>query len=40
MKQAFQIEKHIKRMKSKKYIKDLKKFPDISEKLKLKYPTH
>ena len=37
MKQAFQIEKHIKRMKSKKYINDLKKFPGISEKLKIQY---
>ena len=39
MKQAFKIEKHIKRMKSKKYITDLKKYPAISEKLKLKYST-
>ena len=37
MKQAFQIEKHIKRMKSKKYINDLKNFPGISEKLKIQY---
>ena len=38
MKQAMQIEKHIKKMKSKKYLNDLKKFPEISEKLKMKYP--
>ena len=38
MNQAFKIEKHIKGMKSKKYIADLKKYPAISEKLKLKYP--
>lgn len=37
MKQAMLIERHIKRMKSKKYIADLKKFPSIFEKLKLKY---
>ena len=37
MKQAMQIEKHIKKMKSKKYIIDLKKFPEILEKLKLRY---
>lgn len=37
MKQALQIEKHIKKMKSKKYIADLKKYPEISEKLKIKY---
>ena len=35
--QALKIEKHIKSMKSKKYITDLKKYPGISEKLKLKY---
>ena len=37
MNQALKIEKHIKSMKSKKYITDLKKYPEISEKLKLKY---
>ena len=37
MKQALQIEKHIKRMKSRKYYIDLKKFSAISEKLKIKY---
>lgn len=35
--QAIQIEKHIKRMKSRKYILNLKRFPAISQKLKLKY---
>jgi putative endonuclease len=39
MSQAFKIESHIKAMKSKKYITDLKKYPAISEKLKLKYPS-
>ncbi|MEQ9016981.1 MAG: GIY-YIG nuclease family protein, partial [Marinovum algicola] len=28
-KQSIQIEKHIKRMKSRKYIQDLKKYPEI-----------
>jgi putative endonuclease len=37
MKQALLIEGHIKRMKSKKYILNLRKFPDIAEKLKIKY---
>ena len=37
-KQAVNIESHIKRMKSKKYISDLIKYPDIIEKLKAKYP--
>ncbi len=37
MKQALLIESHIKKMKSKKYITDLKKFPSIFEKLKIKY---
>ena len=36
-KQAVNIEAHIKRMKSRKYFEDLKKYPEISEKLKLKY---
>ena len=35
--QALKIEKHIKSMKSKIYIINLKKCPDMSEKLKLKY---
>jgi putative endonuclease len=35
--QAIQIEKHIKRMKSKKYITDLKRFPTISQNLLIKY---
>jgi putative endonuclease len=37
MKQAMQIEKHIKQMKSKKYMSDLKKFPEILNKLKIRY---
>ena len=35
--QARGIEIHIKRMKSKKYINDLLKFPEISERLVIKY---
>ena len=35
--QARQIEKHIKRMKSKTYIQNLKKYADLSEKLVIKY---
>ena len=35
--QARRIEAHIKRMKSKKYLKDLKRFPEITLKLKSKY---
>lgn len=35
--QAFQIEKHIKKMKSKKYISDLKKYPEIVLNLQAKY---
>jgi len=35
--QAIKIERHIKNMKSRKYIEDLKKFPEISEKLLVKY---
>ena len=35
--QAQRIEKHIKRMKSKVYIKNLKIYPLIFEQLKLKY---
>ena len=36
-KQARDIEKHIKSMKSKKYIENLKVYPEIIEKLKSKY---
>jgi putative endonuclease len=35
--QARKIEAHIKKMKSKTYIQNLKKFPEITEKLKNKY---
>ncbi|WP_317206104.1 GIY-YIG nuclease family protein [Zunongwangia profunda] len=35
--QAQKIEKHIKKMKSRKYIQNLKKHPNISKKLLLKY---
>ncbi len=35
--QARQIEAHIKKMKSRKYILDLKKHPEISQKLLKKY---
>ncbi len=35
--QAIQIENHIKRMKSRKYLENLKKHPEISSKLKAKY---
>ena len=35
--QALKIEKHIKRMKSKKYIHNLVKYPEISIKLLEKY---
>lgn len=35
--QGLQIEKHIKKMKSKTYIKNLVKYPDIILKLKDKY---
>jgi putative endonuclease len=33
LQQALSIEKHIKRMKSRKYIENLVKYPEISEKL-------
>jgi putative endonuclease len=36
-KQALQIEKHIKKMKSKTYITNLKKYPEMVGKLKQKY---
>ena len=35
--QALKIEKHIKRMKSKDYICNLKKYPEMAEKLLLLY---
>ncbi len=35
--QARSIEQHIKRMKSRKYIENLKEYPEIIEKLKIKY---
>lgn len=35
--QARKIEAHIKRMKSKKYIQNLKKYSEITENLKIKY---
>jgi len=34
---AIKIERHIKRMKSKSYILNLKKYPEMSEKLLKKY---
>jgi putative endonuclease len=36
-KQGLSIEKHIKKMKSSKYIENLKKFPEMSEGLKNRY---
>ena len=36
--QGINIERHIKRMKSKVYIQNLKKYPEIQEKLKSRYP--
>ena len=38
MSQAMRIERHIKNMKSRKYIQNLKVHPEISEKLKERYP--
>lgn len=35
--QAIKIESHIKKMKSRKYFENLKKFPDISQKIINKY---
>jgi len=35
--QAFALEKHIKKMKSKNYIINLKKFPELVEKLRYKF---
>jgi putative endonuclease len=37
MEEAMKIEHHIKRMKSKKYIQDLKRYPEMVNKLKEKY---
>jgi len=34
---AFKIESHIKKTKSRKYIEDLKKYPEIAQKLLEKY---
>lgn len=36
-KQAILIEKHVKNMKSKKYIDNLVRYPEISDKLKKQY---
>ena len=36
--QSMKIEKHIKKMKSKTYINNLKMYPEIIERLKLKFP--
>lgn len=35
--QAYKIEKHIKSMKSSTYIKNLRSYPELIEKLKAKY---
>ena len=35
--QSVRIERHIKRMKSRQYLLNLKHFPEITEKLKIKY---
>ena len=35
--QARKIEKHIKKMKSKKYIENLKRYPEITQRLLKKY---
>ena len=35
--QAIKVEKHIKKMKSKVYVINLKKYPEIANKLKEKY---
>ena len=37
-KQARSIETHLKKMKSKTYIQNLTKYPEIIDRLKLKYP--
>lgn len=36
--QAIKLENHIKKMKSKKYIQNMKEFPEIAQKLLIKYP--
>jgi putative endonuclease len=36
--QAIKLENHIKKMKSKKYIQDMKEFPEMAQKLLIKYP--
>ena len=36
-KEARSIEAHIKRMKSRDYIENLKQYPEITEKLRIKY---
>jgi putative endonuclease len=38
--QALAIEKHIKAMKNKTYISNLKKYPDVIDKLKSKYASN
>ena len=35
--QALKIERHIKKMKSSKYIQNLKKYPEITTKLKIRF---
>ena len=35
--QSRQVERHIKRMRSKKYMENLKQYPEIMDKLKKKY---
>lgn len=37
--QAVAIEKHIKRMKSRKYLENLKQYPEMIQRLILKYST-
>ncbi len=37
-KHADNIENHIKRMKSRRYLETLKKYPEIAQRLKTKYP--
>lgn len=37
--QAYQIEKHIKKMKSRIYFENLKKYPELPEKLRQRYGT-
>ena len=36
--QASQIESYIKKMKSRKYIRNVKEYPEIADKLKIQYP--